>query len=214
MKMKKTIKYILGFFIPQFVLNRYIKQYQKRIITEWHENGCPIPPPYIIKQKTIEKYKQKYGYTTLVESGTFMGEMVEAQKTRFKKIISIELDVDLFEKAQKRFKKDKNVIIVLGDSGKVIQKILKEIYEPAIFWLDGHYSAGITAKGDKLSPILEELTAIFGCEKLNHTILIDDARDFIGKGGHPTIDELTEYIKSKNDKYQVEVKDDIIIYTI
>lgn len=74
--------------------------------------------------------------------------MVEAQKTRFKKIISIELGVDLFVKAKKGFKNDKNVVIIQGDSREMLPKILKDINKPAIFWLDGHYSAGITAKGD------------------------------------------------------------------
>ena len=33
---------------------------------------------------------------------------------------------------------------------------------PAIFWLDGHYSAGITAMGEQATPIFKELTHIFG----------------------------------------------------
>jgi hypothetical protein len=114
----------------------------------------------------------------------------------------------------KRFKNDKNVTIVQGDSGKVLPKILKDINEPAIFWLDGHYSAGITAQGDKDCPIYEELDAIFDAKKLDHILLIDDARCFIGNGDYPTIAKLTEYVKSKNPKYQVEVKDDSIRYVI
>jgi hypothetical protein len=149
-----------------------------------------------------------------VETGTYRGDMVEAQKTRFKKIISIELGVDLFEKAKERFHHDKNVIIVQGDSGKVLPIILKDINEPALFWLDGHYSGGITAKGDKECPIFEELNAILNTKSFNHILLIDDARCFIGDGDYPTIKKLTEFIRSKNDKYQVEVKHDIIRYVI
>jgi hypothetical protein len=143
-----------------------------------------------------------------------MGDMVDAQKTRFKNIISIELGVDLFKNASKRFRNDKNVLIVQGDSGKVLSKILLDINEPAIFWLDGHYSAGVTAKGDKECPIFEELSSIFSSKKFNHILLIDDARCFIGKGDYPTIEKLTEYIRSKNEKYQVEIKHDIIRYVI
>jgi hypothetical protein len=143
-----------------------------------------------------------------------MGDMVEAQKKRFKKIFSIELGVELFNKAVLRFKNDKNVVILQGDSGKVLPEVLSNIEEPAIFWLDGHYSAGITAKGDKECPIFEELDAIFGSNKLNHILLIDDARCFNGEGDYPTVEELTEYIKSKNEEYQVEVKHDIIRYVV
>ena len=214
MKMKNMIKIFLRPFIPLTVLNSLKYQRQKHQLDEWTKSGCPIPPPHSVKQVTISEYQQKYGYTTLIETGTYMGHMIEAQKTRFKKIISIELGVDLFEKAKEKFRNDKNVLIVQGDSGKELPKILLDINEPAIFWLDGHYSAGVTAKGDKECPIFEELNSIFNSKKFNHILLIDDARCFIGEGDYPTIDELTEYVRSKNEKYKVEVKHDIIRYVI
>lgn len=192
---KKTLKNI----IPPFLLESLRKK--------WHT-------PHLVKQKAITEYQEKYGYATLIETGTYKGDMVEAQKDKFKKIISIELCMELFEKAKERFKNDDHVIIEQGDSGKVLPKILKDINEPVIFWLDGHYSGGVTAKGDKECPIFEELEAILMDKKLNHIILIDDARCFIGDGDYPTIKKLTEFIKSNNDKYQVEIKHDIIRYFI
>ena len=89
-----------------------------------------------------------------------------------------------------------------------------KINEPAIFWLDGHYSAGITARGDKDCPIFEELDAIFDKNNFEHILLIDDARLFIGEGDYPTIEELTNYIRIKKKKYRVNVKHDIIRYVI
>jgi hypothetical protein len=212
--MKNMIKIILRPFVPQMILNLLRNQRQKKIINEWENCGCPIPPPHLVKQMTIMEYQKKYKNKILVETGTYMGDMVEAQKKRFKKIFSIELGIDLFNKAKERFQNDKNVIIVQGDSGRVLPQILLDINEPAIFWLDGHYSAGITAKGDKECPIYEELTSIFNSKRLNHILLIDDARCFTGEGDYPTIEKLTDFIRSKNEKYQVEVKHDIIRYVI
>jgi hypothetical protein len=208
--MKNLIKETAKAFLPQIVLNELTKSKAKKQFSNWQKNGCPAPSPHIVKQMTISEYQQKYQYTTLVETGTYLGDMVEAQKKRFKKIISIELGVDLFERAKKRFRKDENIQIVQGDSGTVLPQILSDINEPAIFWLDGHYSAGITAKGDKDCPIFEELDAIFHSKKLSHILLIDDARCFLGNGDYPTIEKLTEYIKGKNENYDVEVKHDII----
>lgn len=196
--------------LPQFLKNILKKRREKKWLQKWNESGCPVPPPHIVKQMTIREYQEKYRYLILVESGTYLGDMVEAQKKRFKKIYSIELGVDLYDKAKKRFKKKKNITIMQGDSGKVLPKILAEINEPAIFWLDGHYSAGITARGDKDCPIFEELEAIFKSKKFNHVLLIDDARCFTGIGDYPSIDKLTEFIKRKNEKYQIEVINDII----
>jgi hypothetical protein len=208
--MNKMIKKVLRPLIPQFILNILKKRYEKIQLKEWNKNGCPVPPPHIVKQMTIQEYQKQYRYTFLIETGTYLGDMVEAQKKIFKKIISIELGMELFKKATKRFKKDKNVTIIQGDSGEVLHKILLKINEPAIFWLDGHYSSGITAKGKKDCPIFEELDAIFNSKKFNHILLIDDASCFIGNGDYPTINQLTEYIKSKNKEYQIKVEHDII----
>ena len=94
------------------------KQHKKIQLRKWQNTGCPVPPPDIVKQNTIQEYQKKYGYTTFIETGTYQGDMVEAQKTKFEKIISIELGVELSKKAQKRFKNDKNITILQGDSGK------------------------------------------------------------------------------------------------
>ncbi|PIR43755.1 hypothetical protein COV24_01205 [candidate division WWE3 bacterium CG10_big_fil_rev_8_21_14_0_10_32_10] len=136
--------------------------------------------------------------------------MVESQKKLFNKIISIELGTDLYKRAKKRFKDNKNITIVQGDSGKILPSILKNINQSVLFWLDGHYSAGVTALGDKECPIFEELDAVFNNSKNKHTILIDDARCFNGTGDYPTIEKLKKYIKGKNKNYKVTIKNDII----
>lgn len=181
-----------------------------KVIAQWKKAGRPAPPPHVVKQSIIQEFQRKTGYAILIETGTYVGTMVEAQKSKFDKIISIELGHDLAEDARIKFEKDHHITIVQGDSGKVLPKILEEIDNPAIFWLDGHYSAGITAKGDKDCPIFEELEAIFKNKKLQHTVLIDDARLFTGEGDYPTILTLTEFIKSKNSHFTVQVEDDII----
>jgi hypothetical protein len=212
--MKKSVKEVVRPYIPQIVLNSFhILQEQKRF-NNWQKNGKPNPPPHLVKELTVAEYQQKYGYTTLVETGTYLGDMVEAQKKHFKKIISIELGIELSKRAQRRFRNSKNVLIKQGDSGEVLKDVMKELQEPAIFWLDGHYSSGITAKGEKECPVFEELEAIFNNKKLDHILLIDDARCFVGENDYPTIENLTEYVQKKHAAYKVEVKDDIIRYAI
>ncbi len=212
---KNVLRYHIKPFLPVFIIRRLTNQFNQRDFDRWEKAGRPAPPPHYIKQMTIEEYRKKSGYNVLIESGTFLGDMVESKKKSFKKIISIELSSLLYKKAKKRFKKDLNVSIVWGDSGEKIAAILKAIHEPVIFWLDGHYSAGVTAKGNKLCPVYEEIDAIFNSvSRFDHIILIDDARLFTGKRGYPEINQLTEYIHSKNIRYQIYIKDDIIRYWI
>lgn len=212
--MKNQIKKIIKLYLPEIIVNSFIKKQNNKQIEAWIKNGRPVPAPHIIKQLIIDEYRRKSGYSTLIETGTFLGDMVEVQSKNFKKIISIELGIELFEKAKKRFEKVSHIQIVQGDSGKVLPGLLENNFEPVIFWLDGHYSAGVTAIGDKVCPIFEELDAIFNSRPFNHILLIDDARLFIGDTYYPSKEQLTAYIKSKNEKYRFEVRDDVIRYEI
>ena len=192
--------------------NRMLNEYV--VFNDWLRSGSVGLPPHVFKQNTIYEFKQKFQYEIFIETGTYLGDMIEAQKKFFKKLYSIELSKKLYSMAVKRFRKDKNVEILQGDSGKVLSQIVSKLDESAIFWLDGHYSAGMTAKGDKECPIFEELDAIFAGKNLNHVLLIDDARCFIGQGDYPTIDELTKFIKRHNPAYNIEIKKDIICFYI
>ena len=84
----------------------------KEQLAEWEKNGKPLPPPHIVKQMAIEEYRKKFHAEILVETGTYLGDMVEAQRNRFKKIYSIELSERLFKKAKKRFKAFPNIKIL------------------------------------------------------------------------------------------------------
>lgn len=75
-----------------------------------------------------------------------MGDTVEDCMKIFDRIFSIELDQILFENAVKKFKSIPHITIVQGDSGKIIKEILDDVNQPCLFWLDGHYSEGFTAK--------------------------------------------------------------------
>jgi hypothetical protein len=208
--MKKLLEKIL----PQSLVDRY-KDYKNKyaaagIRKKWELNGKPVPPPHTIKQQAIQYYQKRSGYNILVETGTYKGDMILAQKDFFKKIYSIELSQALFEKAKKRFRNYSYVILLRGNSGDVIANVLNELKEPAIFWLDGHYSGGITAKIEKYSPVNEELQMLINNNRLQHIILIDDARGFTGEHGYPTLEEVKEMTAKSLPGYRFLVDEDII----
>ena len=216
--MKRQIIQAYKLFIPKYVLlklSRFKKTIkEKKQLRKWHKEGCPEPPPHIVKQLAIKEYQRKFGYKILIETGTFNGKMVEAQKKVFRQIFSIELGMELFNSAVRRFANEKSVTILHGDSGEVLAQLIPKINEPVIFWLDSHYSGVGTAKGKTNCPIFEELGAIFNSKIINHIILIDDARCFTGTDDYPTINQLEEYVKSKNENYKMEVKSDIIRFVL
>ena len=178
-------------------------------IKEWRQTGS-VPPPHILKQHTVREYARRFGLRTLVETGTYMGEMVAAMSADFDQIHSIELGADLFEKARQRFTGMKHVHLHHGDSATTLPEVLRQLDGPTLFWLDGHYSAGITAKGSKDTPIVEELEAIYRHDPQRHVILIDDARLFDGSADYPAMDDLRQRVTKWSPNTVMEVADDII----
>ncbi len=183
--------------------------YRKEYL-QWKIKGKPLPPPHLAKQLAIRHYRNFSSFDTLIESGTYLGEMVEAQRKYFRKIVSIELSQSLYENAKRTFLDYKNIEILYGDSGELIKTIVANLDRPAIFWLDGHYSGGNTAKGNVDTPILNELQAILQSEK-EYIVLIDDARLFDGTNDYPTIEYLRGFVGKTG--YDLLVEDDIIRLT-
>ncbi|HEX3384446.1 MAG TPA: hypothetical protein VHS53_04625, partial [Mucilaginibacter sp.] len=114
----------------------------QEILNNWESAGRPVPPPHLVKQLTISDIQKKSQYGLFIETGTYLGEMVEAQRANFRRVYSIELSPELFESARKKFLSDTRVTILQGDSSDVLPTLLGQINEPGIFWLDGHYSEG------------------------------------------------------------------------
>lgn len=197
--------------IDKFKIYR-IRNGGKKFAILWDKSDKADSPPHSVKQRAILDIKNRYGLINLVETGTYLGDMIFVNLFHFKKLISIELGRELWEKAVDRFKKYNNVKILHGDSGERLKDIMSELTEPTLFWLDGHYSSGITAKGESNCPVLKELACILdgSTQSSGHVILIDDAREFIGKNDYPTIDEIAAVLQAKNRAFDIEIKDDII----
>lgn len=172
--------------------------------------GAQNPPPHAVKLFWLDHFQKRFNLATLVETGTFYGTTVAALSKRFDQVYSIELDAQLYERAVARFQQCNHIRIVQGDSGKVLPSILKNLHSPALFWLDGHYSGGVTSKGDTVTPILEEIRAIQDHKVKNNVILIDDARLFTGEDQYPLIEVVISYIRAINPTYQIRIRDDML----
>ena len=183
---------------------------ERKIYGDWLRNGRPIPPPHIVKQMAVKEYAERFGLRIFVETGTLYGDMLSAVESFFDEIYSIELGQELFERARKRFARKGHITILQGDSADVLPALLARIKRPCLFWLDGHWSAGITARGAKNTPIREEICHILPHSVRGHVILIDDARCFTGLDDYPTLEQLREKMTLGGLYEAFEVRDDII----
>lgn len=212
------MKEILKAFIKKTPLYRPLRTWllpgvHQKELENWKENGQHGPSPHLIKQQTLIECANTYGLKILVETGTFMGDMVAAMNNKFELVYSIELNEELYKGAKKRFVGNKRVKIIQGDSGIELGNLMKIIDQPALFWLDGHYSSGVTAKGINETPIFEELTHIFSAPDRGHVIVIDDARLFGTDPSYPDLDELQAFIRTNRPDAGIAIENDSIRIT-
>lgn len=149
---------------------------------------------------------------TLVETGSYYGEMVAAMKKRFDRIYSIECDADLARRAAQRFARLSHIQVLQGDSRQVLPELLKTLAQPALFWLDAGYYGWAGAQGDK-QRLSAELDAILRHPVKGHIILMDDARGLNGQHGALTVEELRRRVESEFPDRVVDVQCDILRIT-
>jgi hypothetical protein len=147
-----------------------------------------------------------------IETGTYYGSTTKWASAQFRKVFTIELSAYLYNLTKDELLSKGNITPILGDSRIVLPQILKTIDSNAVFWLDGHYSAGVTAGIDDPCPLPEELKIILQRNN-DDIILIDDARCCANKEeGWPTVVEICRIVKEneRQNKRHIQLCNDHI----
>lgn len=171
------------------------------------------------KENIKVEYK-KNNYNIFIETGTHIGSTTFAVAPYFKEVYTVELSEQFYNHCKQLALKNNinNVRFYNGSSDEVIELLCKQIEEPAIFFLDSHWSKENTARGNIDVPLLNELKFIKDRNK-NDVVIIDDYRLF-GTGGNGEVDwtYITEDsiksvladhifdIVSINDRYTIFLK--------
>lgn len=171
------------------------------------------PAPHAIKMRVLKAWVPDPAGMTLVETGTFLGDTVVALRHAFGRIVSIEINPALYAIAQSRVASARNVELVLGDCVVELPKILSKLDTRAVFWLDGHWSGGVTGRGVVDDPILISLSQIAKHPHKKHILFIDDARTFQGGGSGPDLVHVLSAIREINSDYKIVIHNDIIVAT-
>jgi hypothetical protein len=177
---------------------------------DWYRRGMPLPPVPAIKRRLLRHFATKHRLGLFIETGTFKGDTLAAMAQHGLRGISIELSQVLFERAKSRFAGRNGITVLHGDSGEVLPPLVAGLTEPALFWLDGHYSAGQTAHGALASPISAEIQAILDSPVPGHVVLIDDAHEFTGQGGYPEIGRFLTSI-AEHGRFSAYVHTNVIV---
>lgn len=176
-------------------------------LRDWQKRGWTDHAPQFVKESVLRKYA--IDGATWVETGTFMGKTTRFLSAMAPAVHTIEPAPKLFKRAQRKFK-GTNVTVINGTSEEVFPSLLPTLEGDLCFWLDGHYSAGQTFKGETDCPVEDELRAI--ADNLDRfeliSILIDDVRCFLSTAAdfddYPSIDYLVDWARDHDMIWRVE----------
>jgi predicted Ser/Thr protein kinase/SAM-dependent methyltransferase len=209
MHMVISIRQLVSNVIPQGVKNAIV-DIRDPIEAFAHGRNPRIPPPHAVKVRAVINQARGHNVRVLVETGTCLGEMARKCSKHFRQIWTIELSETLAAEAARRLARLRNVHVLCGGSSRLLPQILGGIHEPVVFWLDAHYSGGVTAKGATECPLEDELKIIAEQTSRDHIILIDDVR-MMGSGDFPSLERVCELASRINPRYRIEVRDDIVV---
>jgi hypothetical protein len=191
-----------------------VNSYPYRIVSPlisyiaWTQRKFAAPSPHFIKQSCL--IRNGLPNATWIETGTYLGQTTKILSNIGSKVYSIEPEPILFANAKKYFAQFKNVEILNGTSERVFPGLLPKVNGDVNFWLDGHYSEGITFKGPQDTPILDELRHI--ADNLKHfnkvCVLVDDIRCFNPQkkeySTYPPLDILVKWAKVNKLYWHIE----------
>ena len=178
------------------------------VFKEWAGRGYSSPSPHFVKQSVV--LRNGIPGANWVETGTYLGDTTELLALHSPRVITIEPDPVLYANAAIRFTNYSNIELIQGISEEVFPKLLPGLAGKFCFWLDGHYSAGITHKGPNDTPIRYELAEI-GKNLSNFkelVVMVDDIRCFDPRNQeystYPSKDYLVEWAAKNQLSWTIE----------
>jgi hypothetical protein len=169
-----------------------------------------------IPKKLVLLLKEQFSLEVFVETGTFRGKTSIWASGIFKEVYTIENSRELFESVSESLLRFKNIHPLFGNSAVQLGKIVSEIKQPAIFWLDAHWCGGATYGNAEPCPLLDEIR-IIKQSGYNHIIMIDDARFFLKPPPRPQNADLWPGLKeilnllNRDESYFTFVSEDVIV---
>ncbi len=195
--------------LAQKILPRrlFIMLQKYKHLREWAGRSYSEHAPQFVKESVFLRHAVPNA--PWIETGTFWGATTRFLADRFPHVHTIEPSARYYKQAVETFK-GRNVDVINAPSEEALPALLPRLSGSLNFWLDGHYSAGDTFKGETECPVEPELIAI--AASLGHldqvSILIDDVRLFLRdqtvQTDYPSLDLLVDWSRENGFDWQIE----------
>ena len=159
-----------------------------KILYKWFQaSRCSPPSPNFVKLACLLRHS--CFRATWVETGTYLGHGTLFLSKIASHVHTIEPSNECISRASNVLQGLDNVTMHKGFSEDVFPGLLSTLSGSVCFWLDGHFSGGITTKSTLDTPIKFELREIGRNLNLYNecVVLIDDIRE-CGSGDYPPLE--------------------------
>jgi hypothetical protein len=169
-----------------------------------------------IPKKLVILIKEYFSIEMFVETGTFRGKTSRWAAGIFRDVITIENSRELFDSSSETLRNYKNIQQLFGSSPLQLSKVISDIKQPSLFWLDAHWCGGNTYGEDDPCPLLDEIR-IVKQSGYDHILMIDDARFFLKPPPKPQDPDLWPGLReilellNKDEKYFTFISEDVIV---
>jgi hypothetical protein len=169
---------------------------------------CPLQKRYALLD-LLRSHK----LDLVVETGTFLGDTATFLSGHGYEVVTIELDPKLAALARLRFRGNRRVRLIEGDSGTRLPAVVAGLERPALFYLDAHYSGPGTGKGDVETPISAEIDFVLQRAPTGSVVAIDDARCFGTSPDYPPLAQFLGALRTRGVA-DARVENDAIVFSV
>ena len=169
-------------------------------------------PHSLSKFRQIKAMSKRCNATTMIETGTFLGNTAMRCSRVFTHVYTIELDEELYKKSKAYLASRKNVESIQGDALKMLPTVLsRPKVSDALIFLDGHFSSGITAHGDLAEPACEEIEVMADFKDKINGFIVDDFRCFGIDTGFPKKSDLLKAVEDYFPNFEIAIHFDQLL---
>ena len=192
-----------GSLWPQYIRNR-LTVFQWPM---WLRSRCLGAPPPGAKWAVLAEFSGPD--VTWIETGTYFGLTTRWLSKRSSQVISLEPDPTLAAFVRRRLRRLENTTVLNESSESGLRPALEAAKDKVCLFLDGHYSGGITYRGNLISPIVSELDTVAEHlpQLLSCRIFVDDFRLFGQNdldGAYPSPNLLVDFARAYMDGWTVQ----------
>lgn len=153
------------------------------------------------KRRLLTLLLQDRKFGSAIETGTYLGLTARLLARFCNDVTTFEISESVYVFAKKWNSKLKNIKFVNESSdGEGFTAAIRQSSRPIFFWLDAHYSGGITGGNSNEQPLRREIETICGTSTgRSFLALVDDANVFDVDKSYPSISEIEEIVARNSD---------------